>query len=77
MSLLGQQAGEDDNKNEGVEVLIGALLENVDLVELLTGVSSDDSRKKGAKKSTKKTAKKKEDSSVAGSLLSGLFKLLK
>lgn len=77
MSLLGQQAGEDDNKNEGVEVLIGALLENVDLVELLTGASSDDSGKKGAKKSTKKTAKKKEDSSVAGSLLSGLFKLLK
>lgn len=77
MSLLGQQAGEDDNKNEGVEVLIGALLENVDLVELLTGASSDDSGKKGAKKSTKKTAKKKEDSSVAGSLLSGLYKLLK
>lgn len=75
MSLLGQQADEDDNKNAGVEVLIGALLENVDLVELLTGTSSNDS---GKKKSTKKkSAKKKEDNSVAGGLLNGLFKLLK
>lgn len=78
MSLLGQQADEDDNKSAGVEALIGALLENVDLVELLTGASSDDSEKKGTKKSSKKkAAKKKEDSSVAGSLLNGLFKLLK
>ena len=78
MSLLGQQADEDDNKSAGVEVLIGALLENVDLVELLTGVSLDDSGKKGTKKSTKKkTTKKKEENSVAGSLLNGLFKLLK
>ncbi len=75
MSLLGQQADEDDNKNAGVETLIGALLENVDLVELLTGTSSKDS---GKKKSTKKkAANKKEDNSVAGSLLNGLFKLLK
>ena len=36
MSLLGQQADEDDNKSAGVETLIGALLENVDVVELLT-----------------------------------------
>ncbi len=77
MSLLGQQADEDDNKSAGVEALIGALLENVDLVELLTGVSSDDSGKKGKKSTKKKAAKKKEDSSVAGSLLNGLFKLLK
>ena len=75
MSLLGQQADEDDNKSAGVEALIGALLENVDLVELLTGTSSNDS---GKKKSTKKkSAKKKEDNSVAGGLLNGLFKLLK
>ena len=75
MSLLGQQADEDDNKSAGVEALIGALLENVDLVELLTGTSSNDS---GKKKSTKKkSAKKKEDNSVAGGLLNSLFKLLK
>lgn len=78
MSLLGQQADEDDNKSAGVEALIGALLENVDLVELLTGTSSNDSGKKGTKKSSKKkSAKKKEDNSVAGGLLNGLFKLLK
>jgi len=75
MSLLGQQADEDDNKSAGVEALIGALLENVDLVELLTGTSSNDSGKK--KTTKKKAAKKKEDNSVAGGLLNGLFKLLK
>lgn len=75
MSLLGQQADEDDNKSAGVETLIGALLENVDLVELLTGTSSNNS---GKKKSTKKkSVKKKEDNSVAGSLINGFFKLLK
>ena len=75
MSLLGQQADEDDNKNAGVEALIGALLENVDLVELLTGTSSNNS---GKKKSTKKkAAKKKEESSAAGSIVNALFKLLK
>ena len=73
MSLLGQQADEDDNKNAGVEVLIGALLENVDLVELLTGTSSNDS---GKKKSTKKkAAKKKEESSAAGSIVNALFEV--
>ena len=75
MSLLGQQADEDDNKSAGVEALIGALLENVDLVELLTGTSSNDSGKK--KRTKKKSAKKKEDNSVGGGLLNGLFKLLK
>ena len=79
MSLLGQQADEDENKNAGVEALIGALLENVDVVELLTSsLSSDSDSKKGTKKgSKKKAAEKKEDSSVAGSLINGLFKLLK
>lgn len=79
MSLLGQQADEDDNKNAGVEALLGALLENVDLVELLTGTSSsDESGKKGSKKKgSKKKAAKKEDGSALGSLMNGLFKLLK
>ncbi len=74
MSLLGQQADEDDNKNAGVEALIGALLENVDLVELLTGTSSKDSGKKSTKK---KAAKKKEEGNAAGSIVNALFKLLK
>ena len=80
MSLLGQQADEDDNKNAGVEALLGALLENVDLVELLTGTSSsqESGKKKGSKKKgSKKKAAKKEDSSALGSIMNGLFKLLK
>ena len=78
MSLLGQQADEDENKGSGVEVLLGALLENVDLVELLTGTSSEGTGKKGSKKkNSKKKAAKKEDSSALGSIMNGLFKLLK
>lgn len=78
MSLLGQQADEDENKGSGVEVLLGALLENVDLVELLTGTSSEGTGKKGSKKkNSKKKAAKKEDGSALGSIMNGLFKLLK
>lgn len=78
MSLLGQQADEDENKSAGVETLIGALLENVDVVDLLTNsLAGDSDSKKGTKKTTKKKAAKKEESSVAGTLLNGLFKLLK
>ena len=43
MSLLGQQADEDDNKDSGVEGLIGALLENVDVGELVTGLLTSNS----------------------------------
>lgn len=67
MSLLGQQADEDDNKNSGVEVLLGALLENVDLGELLTGASSNKKSKK----------KKKASDNGLGGVLGGLMKLLK
>lgn len=73
MSLLGQQADDDDEKDSGVEVLIGSLLENVDVVELLTGSSS--------KKTTKKTTKKKAASTSSndiGSILGNVLgKLLK
>ena len=61
MSLLGQQADEDDNKDSGVEGLIGALLENVDVGELVTGLLTSDSG------SSKKTASGKS---------SGLFGML-
>ena len=79
MSLLGQQADEDENKGSGVEVLLSMLLENVDLTELLTGTSSSSSTgKKGSKKKgSKKKAAKKEESSALGSIVNGLFKLLK
>lgn len=78
MSLLGQQADEDENKGSGVEVLLSMLLENVDLTELLTGTSSSAEGKKGSKKKgSKKKAAKKEESSALGSIVNGLFKLLK
>lgn len=78
MSLLGQQADEDENKGSGVEALLGMLLENVDLVELLTGTSSETTGKKGKKKKgSKKKAAKKEESSALGGIMNGLFKLLK
>ena len=70
MSLLGQQADEDENKNSGVEALLGALLENVDLTALLTGSSASSNGKK------KKKKKKSSDNGVSG-LLGGLMKLLK
>ena len=73
MSLL-----EDENKGSGVEALLGMLLENVDLVELLTGTSSETTGKKGKKKKgSKKKAAKKEESSALGGIMNGLFKLLK
>ncbi len=78
MSLLGQQADEDENKGSGVEALLGMLLENVDLVELLTGTSSEGTGKKGKKKKgSKKKAAKKEESNALGGIVNGLFKLLK
>lgn len=79
MSLLGQQADEDENKGSGAEVLLSMLLENVDLVELLTGTSTQETGKKGSKKkgSKKKAAKKEESNSALGGIVNGLFKLLK
>lgn len=40
MSLLGQQADEDDDKESGVGSLMGSLLSNVDLGDVLTGLLS-------------------------------------
>ena len=57
MSLLGQQADEDDKKDSGVGSLIGSLLSNVDVGELLSGLLTDQDTTK--KKSTKKTSAKK------------------
>lgn len=50
MSLLGQQADEDDDKDSGVANLMGALLSNVDVGELLTGLLTDDDDDKPAAK---------------------------
>lgn len=79
MSLLGQQADDDDDKDSGVGALIGTLLSNVDVGELLTDLLTDDSgtkKKTSTKKTTKKksTSKKAADKSVAGEILGSLLK---
>ncbi|MBE5963414.1 MAG: DUF937 domain-containing protein [Lachnospira sp.] len=80
MSLMGQQADKDENKSSGVETLIGSLLDNVDVTELLTGALTSSSSKKATKKTTKKTSTKKKaasSDSSSGGILGSLFKLLK
>lgn len=77
MSLLGQQADEDDDKDSGIGGLMGSLLSNVDLGDLLTGLLKDDDTPAKSKSKKKKSSKKSSDGGV-GSLLSGLLgKLLK
>ena len=75
MSLLGQQADED--KGSDVGSLIGTLLENVDVVELLTGTSNKKTTKKSTKKTTKKKAASSSDSGLGSIIGDVLGKLLK
>jgi len=78
LSLLGQQAEEDDDKDSGVGNLVGALLDNVDVGSLLTGLISTDTSSTGTsgKKGKKKPAssKKADASGIIGGILSGLLK---
>ena len=78
MSLLGQQADEDQEKSSGVGDLIGTLLSNVDVGELLTGLLTDDTGTKKKSSSKKSSSKKSSGSSqlgdVIGSILKGLLK---
>ena len=73
MSLLGQQTNEEEEKEDGVGGLFGALLDNVDVGSLLTGLltdntaSTDTSDKK--KKKKKESQKAEEKTSLLGSLL--------
>ena len=81
MSLLGQQADEDEEKESGVGSLLGGLLDNVDVGSLLSGMistntASESTSTSSGKKKKKKTAKKDEESS-SGGLLGILGKLLK
>lgn len=70
MSLLGQQADEDEKKDSGISALFGSLLDNVDLGSLLS-VSASNNDKEDEKKD-------EEKSSGLGGLLGGLLgKLLK
>ncbi len=78
MSLIGQQAEEDDNKSDGVGSLIGSLLDNVDITELIAGAVST---KTTTKTTTKKTTKKASSSSsksglggILGNVLKGFLK---
>lgn len=74
MSLLGQQADEDDDKESGVGNLVGALLENVDVTELLTGLLTDNASSTGKKKKKKKASDKKDTGNLLGTLLKSLLK---
>lgn len=73
MSLLGQQADEDEDKDSGVEAMIGSLLSNVDVGELLTGLLTDNSTTT-KKKSSKKKAKSSDSSDLIGGLLKTFLK---
>lgn len=80
LSLLGQQTEEDDDKDTGAAGLVGALLENVDVADLLTGLLTDNSSSSSSSSSgKKKTNKKKKASSdnsgnLLGSIIGGLLK---
>ncbi|MBP3577897.1 MAG: DUF937 domain-containing protein [Lachnospiraceae bacterium] len=80
LSLLGQQAEEDDDKESGASGLVSALLDNVDVGSLLSGlISTDTSSTSGKKKpaSGKKkpaSSQKSDASGIIGGILSGLLK---
>lgn len=73
MSLLGQQADEDDDKDSGIGTLIGTLLSNVDVGELLTNLLTDDNNTK-KKSSAKKSANSNNLGNIVGSILKSFFK---
>ncbi len=66
MSLLGQQADEDDKKESGIASLFGGLLDNVNLGSLLNVAPDDDEEEE--------KDDKKESSGFLSGLLGKLFK---
>lgn len=79
LSLLGQQTEEDDDKETGAAGLVGALLDNVDVGSLLTGLLTDNSSSSstttsGKKKSSKKKATSDKSGGLLGSLLKNILK---
>lgn len=80
LSLLGQQAQEEDNSSP-IGGLMGSLLGNADMGSLLVGLlggSSAEEETTGTNgKKKKKKKPKKEEKESGGNLLSGLFNLLK
>lgn len=89
MSLLGQQTQEEEKPESGMGGLMGALLDNVDMGSLLTGLLTSnsgssnekeeekDDKKKKKKKKGKKDEEKEEVKEESGGLLNSLFNLLK
>ena len=75
LSLLGQQADEDEDKESGIGGLVGSLLSNVDVGSLLTGLISTNTRSSTSSGSGKKDdSKKKATGNIIGGILSGLLK---
>lgn len=69
LSLLGKQTEEDDDKESGASGLVGALLDNVDVGSLLSGlVGNDTTSPKPA------FAQKSNAGGIVGGILSGLLK---
>ncbi len=77
MSLLGQQADEDEEKESGVGALLGNLLDNVDVGDLLSSLTSTNTSTSTSTGKKKKKAAKKDSDSNAGGLMGLLGKLLK
>ena len=77
LSLLGQQAEEDDDKESGASGLVGALLDNVDVGSLLSGLISTDTSSASTSSGGKKkpaSSKKNNAGGIIGGILSGLLK---
>ncbi len=72
LSLLGQQADEDEDTDSGIGGLVGTLLENVDVGDLLTGLISTNTSSGNGKK--KPASSKKDAGGIIGGILSGLLK---
>ena len=77
MSLLGQQADEDEEKESGVGALLGNLLDNVDVGDLLSSLTSTNTSTSTSTGKKKKKAAKKDSDSGASGLMGLLGKLLK
>ena len=65
LSLLGEQTEEDGNQESGVRGLVGNLLDNVDVGNLLSGLTNA---------SADKDDKKNDAGGIIGGILSGLLK---
>ena len=79
MSLLGQQTAENSESNNasGIGGLIGSLLSNVDVGNLLGGLLGGDSSSSSTTSTGKKKKKKKSDKKESDGLLDSLLGLFK